>query len=242
MNNNEVKLSKRTLEILKNLGTIHSHLFVPVGNKISTISPAKNIVAITNIPENFPVEFGIFDMQMLLGAFSLFENLKIELNDNFMTITEEGGAKGTPTIKFYYAALNTLTSIPSKEPSFPTEDNITFNLTNTDIEKIKRASTTLGHNTVVFSNKNGKLKVMVINVDKSGFASKTLKNSFSFDLCDTGIDDECSAIILIENLKLLKSDYKVTICPQYISKFSSVSDDITYYIANVPKKLSEIGI
>ena len=53
-----IKLSTQTLDILKNFSGINSNLVVKAGEPLSTISEAKNIMAIANISESFETGFG----------------------------------------------------------------------------------------------------------------------------------------------------------------------------------------
>jgi len=235
---NEIKISKRTLDILKNFSSINLNLYVEKGNKIRTVSEAKNIIAITTVPETFPVDFAIWNLQILLGTFSLFDNLKITFEDKFMLITEENGSSKSPVVKFFYADPSVITKI-NNEPSFPeSESNIEFEICDEDIERIKKAASILSLDTVVFHNKNGKMQIYVID-EKS---SQITKNTFSCGLTDTGIDNEMSAVIKIANLRFMESNYKVTITDDFITKFVSTSDNLVYYVANETKTAEELGL
>ena len=54
------KLSKKTLEILKNFASINSNILVNPGNVITTISPVKNVLSEATIDETF--DGGVADM------------------------------------------------------------------------------------------------------------------------------------------------------------------------------------
>ena len=49
-----MKLSDKTLTILKNIAGINNSILVKKGNALRTISVAKNILAEARIEENFP--------------------------------------------------------------------------------------------------------------------------------------------------------------------------------------------
>ena len=68
-----MKMSKDTLSVLKNFSQINSNLLVKPGNRITTVSPAKNIVCEANVSEHFNVQFGIFDLSKFLGTVSLLK-------------------------------------------------------------------------------------------------------------------------------------------------------------------------
>ena len=50
-----MKISKKTLEILKNYASINSNILVNAGNTITTISPVKNVLAEAKVEETFDV-------------------------------------------------------------------------------------------------------------------------------------------------------------------------------------------
>ena len=52
-----IKLSSQTIDILKNFSNINSNLFVKAGEPLSTISEAKNILALANSSESFLTDF-----------------------------------------------------------------------------------------------------------------------------------------------------------------------------------------
>ena len=54
-----MKLSDKTLSVLKNFSTINQSLLFKQGNKLRTISVMKNILAEATITEEIPTDFGI---------------------------------------------------------------------------------------------------------------------------------------------------------------------------------------
>ena len=63
-----MKLSNETMNILKNFSTINSGLFFKSGKKISTVSPSKTILAEAVLTEEFPKDFGIYDLNNFLSV------------------------------------------------------------------------------------------------------------------------------------------------------------------------------
>ena len=57
-----MKLSEQTVSLLKNFSGYQSELWeFKSGNRLSTISPQKNIL-VSEIPETFPSDFEIYDL------------------------------------------------------------------------------------------------------------------------------------------------------------------------------------
>ena len=83
----KMKLSNNTLELLKNFSNINQNILIEEGNVIRTISTMKNILGSATIVENFPKEFGIYDLNEFLGVLSLSKDPEIELNnESFLSI------------------------------------------------------------------------------------------------------------------------------------------------------------
>ena len=68
-----MKLSEKTLSLLKNFGSINQSILFKEGNKLRTISVMKNILAEAEIAEDIPQDFGIYDLNQFLNV-SVFLN------------------------------------------------------------------------------------------------------------------------------------------------------------------------
>ena len=69
-----MKISKKTIELLKNFANINPNLMIKQGNRLATITAHKNVMASVTVDESFPNDFGIYDLNEFLGAVSLFED------------------------------------------------------------------------------------------------------------------------------------------------------------------------
>ena len=78
-----MKISKETLDVLKNFSAINPNLVINEGNKLSTIAEAKNIMASTTVSETFPKEIGIYDLN---EKQIIQKNLKQLLNMNLVDL------------------------------------------------------------------------------------------------------------------------------------------------------------
>ena len=68
-----MKLSDKTLSVLKNFSTINQSILFKEGNKLRTISVMKNILAEATITEEFTKDFGIYDLNQFLNGLSLHQ-------------------------------------------------------------------------------------------------------------------------------------------------------------------------
>ena len=69
-----MKLSENTLNLLKNFSEINSNIVFNPGKTITTIAEAKNIVASATVAEEFPQQFGIYDLREFLSTLTLVAN------------------------------------------------------------------------------------------------------------------------------------------------------------------------
>ena len=62
-----MKLSDKTINLLKNFSDINQSILFKKGNKLRTISVMKNIMAEAEIQEDFPKDFAIYDLTQFLS-------------------------------------------------------------------------------------------------------------------------------------------------------------------------------
>ena len=105
-----MKLSKETLSVLKNFATINGNILIKTGNRLSTISAQKNVMASTTVSENFDSDFGIYDLNEFLGVYSLFaDDPELAFDEKFVTV-----ANGKSKVKYFAADPSVLAS-PTKD-------------------------------------------------------------------------------------------------------------------------------
>jgi len=79
-----MKLSEKTLNILKNFSSINQSILVKQGNQLRTISVAKNILAEAEIKEDFPRDFAIYDLNQFLNGLSLHQDPEMDFSQTLM--------------------------------------------------------------------------------------------------------------------------------------------------------------
>jgi hypothetical protein len=211
-----MKLSKDTLSVVKNFASINSNLMLKAGNTLGTISAQKNVMAETPVSENFPQDFGIYDLNEFLGAMSLFEDPELEFNDKYVTIKE-----GTNSIKYFGADPSVLVA-PTKSITFP-DAEINVTITEAMLSMIHKTASVLRSADVLLVGADGKLKVVV------GDKKNATGNSYEVDVADT--DKNFKVNLKVDNLKMLPGDYDVSISSKKISRFKNVKNDLVYYVA-----------
>ena len=216
-----MKLSESTVNLLKNFSSINQSILFKEGSKLRTISVMKNILVEANIEEEFPKDFGIYDLNQFLNGLSLHSNPELDFaRDEFVTIKE-----GKMRSKYFFADPTVIVSPPEKEIALPSED-VCFVLTSQQLEKLKKAASVYQLPDISAIGENGVVKLVAR--DKKNDTS----NDFSIIVGET--DEEFVFNFKEENLKILPGTYDVIVSQKLLSKFSCQNRDLTYYIALEP--------
>jgi len=212
-------ISKDTLNILKNFSGINSNLYVKAGSKITTMSPTKNIMAEVEIEESFDTEFGIWDLNKLLGVVSLFQDPEFIFDDKYMTITGASGSK----VKYFYSDPKLL-SYPTKSIK-KIDAVVEFDLTSDDFRELSRAGAVLQNPDLCFVSDDDAVLAVV----------KDLKdptcNVFSIRVGDNKDQADFSFNFKLENMKMFDGDYHVALSKNVIGQFTHASRPLTYWVA-----------
>jgi len=215
-----MKLTSKTISILKNFSTINQNLMVKTGNTLSTMSAMKNIVAQAEVTETFPQEFAIYDLNEFLSALSLFEEPELNFQDQYVTITQEGSRKN---LKYWFSDPEVVTS-PSKAIVMPSTE-VTFNLSSDTLSEIQKAASVIGAPDMALVN--GSLMV----TDKKNDTA----NAYETGLDAKETDADYKFWFKVENLKLMSGSYDVEVSSKNISHFVNSAVGVEYWIALEPE-------
>jgi hypothetical protein len=212
-------LSPDTLSILKNFATINSNLVVKPGEPLSTISEAKNIMAIATIVEAFPQQFGIYDLTGFLSAIDLVGEPDLDFSEDSVVLSS-----GKSKVKYRFADESILTT-PSKKINMPNAD-VTVEVTADSLNKIRKAGGALGHSVVSITGKDGVISLAVLD------PKNPTANSFSIVIDDNNASKASFDLqFLISNLKVIAGNYVVEISSKLISHWKNQSVAVEYFIA-----------
>ena len=209
-----MKLSEQTVSLLKNFASINQNLLFKSGNKLQTISAQKNILVNAEIPESFPSDFAIYDLNKMLGVMSLFQDPDLEVGEKTMKI----GGK----VDYMFADPAMIVSPPDKDLAFP-DPEVSFTLSKGDFSQVTKAAAVLGLPHICVQGKNGKMSIVATDIHNSS------SDEFTTELGETSLT--FNMVFKIENLKLFSGDYNVEITSKGISKFSHTSTNLQYFIA-----------
>lgn len=211
-----MKLSQNTLNILKNYSNINNNLIINPGQKLTTISVQKNIMALADVEETFPTQFGIYSLPDFLGVLSLFNEPDLEFQSKYLNIKE-----GRNAVKFYAADPSLLTQVPQIKP-IP-EPDIQFEFEKSVLQSTLKAAAILHCND--FSIVGNGTDLLIVVGDKSNQTSNVYE-------CEIGTTDQKFKYNLkIENLKVIPDTYTAIIAAKRMCKMIGKTIPIEYYIA-----------
>ena len=216
-----MKLSDSTLSLLKNFSTINTSILFKQGNKLRTMSVMKNILAEATIAEEFPKDFGIYDLNQFLNGLGLHNNPELDFeNDNHVIIKERRSRS-----KYFFADPSVIITPPEKSIELPSED-VTFELSTDQLDKLLKAAAIYQLPDLCAVGENGVVKLVVR--DKKNETS----NTYAVNVGET--DAIFSFNFKVENIKILPGTYDVVVSQKLLSRFTSKNHDLTYYIALEP--------
>ncbi len=218
---NTMKLSENTLTVLKNFAGINNSILVKQGNRLRTISVAKNILAEADITEEFPREFAIYDLNQFLNGLSLHQDPDLDfVEESHITIRE-----GKRRVKYFYADPNVIISPPEKEIKLPSQD-VCFQLETGSLEKLLKAAAVYQLPDLSVVGGAGVIRLVVR--DKKNDTS----NEYSIVVGET--DKEFTFNFKVENIKIIPGAYDVVVSEKLLSQFTNTKFGVTYYIALEP--------
>ena len=216
-----MKLSDKTLSLLKNFSTINQSILFKQGSKLRTISVMKNILAEATISEEIPTDFGIYDLSQFLNGLSLHQSPELDFENEGHVVIKEGRMRS----KYFFADPNVIITPPEKAIDLPSED-VSFELRTEQLDKLLKAAGIYQLPDLAVIGEAGVVKLLVR--DKKNDTS----NDFSVIVGET--DKQFSFNFKIENIKILPGTYEVVVSQKLLSRFVSKNHDVTYYIALEP--------
>jgi len=215
-----VSISNDTLSVLRNFSSINPNVVLKPGQEVKTISEAKNILAVADIAEDFPIEMGIYDLNEFLSVVNLVNDPQLSFGDNHVDVVG-----GNSKVKYFFSDISILTT-PQKDITMP-DCEVTVSFTDDILSQIRKAASALGHSEMSISATDEGVNIKVFDSKDSS------ANIYNIQLAnDAGYKEgQFEFVININNLKLLDGDYEVNISSKLISEWKNTTKPVRYYIA-----------
>lgn len=214
-----MKLSERTLSILKNFAQINSGIVLRKGKTIRTVSLENTILAEASVDEDFTETFGIYELNDFLGNVTTLTNPEL-------TFTTESVLMKDGDIEFNYMAssLNLIVSPPEDKSIAMKDPDVSFDISQSNLQKLLRLAAMNDLTHISISNKNGGIYLQTLAVKND------TSNSVSLRVADyDGVDFK--SLIKVENLKMISDDYKVVLKIGGFTSWTNKSGTLKYFIA-----------
>mgnify|MGYP003928595029 FL=1 len=221
-----MKLSDKTLTLLKNFSTINQSILFKEGSSLRTISVMKNILAEAEIDEEIPKDFGIYDLNQFLNGLALHQKPELDFQDDSYVIIKEGRSRS----KYFFADPKVIVTPPEKEITLP-DETVSFELSTSQLDKLLKAAAIYQLPDLCVVGGDGVVKVLVR--DKKNDTS----NDFSVIVGET--DSTFSFNFKVENIKIVPGTYDIVVSQKLLSRFTCQNYALKYYIALEPDSTFE---
>jgi len=216
-----MKLSKHTLNMLKNFSDINMSIEIKQGNILRTVSVQKNILAQAELEDEFPKDFAIYELNRFLGAVSLFDDPELEFNAKSANI---GTTKHS--VDYVYCDPSMIVTPPENNITFP-EPEVKFTLSQDALSQVMKASNVLGTPEIAVEGGPApadsiRIKALDVNNDST--------DTFQVVL-DEHSGDKFRFVFKTENMKMVPGNYDVEISSKGISHFTLQGQNLQYWIA-----------
>ena len=220
-----MKLSEHTIEVLKNFAGINPNIVISPGKKLKTISEAKNILAIAETTEDFPSEFGIYDLNEFLSVISLVGgNPSLDFQNESVYLQQDKTDPYFGSVRYFFAEKDILTT-PQKDITMP-DPEFTISISEETLNRIRKAAAVLGHSELAISGEDGVIWAAILD-DKDATS-----NQFKLELAhDNDCKNSFTFILNISNLKFLPGDYHLSISSKLISHWQNTAVPVEYFVA-----------
>ena len=218
-----MKISNRTLDILKNFSEINQSILIKAGKKLKTVSALKNILAHADVEEDFPQDFAIYQLNEFIGVLSTMSNPDLTFHDKYVMLSQENGA----CTKYFYAEPSVVIS-PEKDIVMPSEE-INFTLLEKQYNDLLKMSSILQLNDILVKGcpKSNGQYLAVTN------KKNDTSNDYSVKVGED-VTEPYKMYFKTENLKMVAGDYNVHISSKGISHFENMVTKLDYWIALEP--------
>jgi len=210
-----LKFSAETISSLKYFSTISSSIVLNPGNLISTQTPGGLVLSTVKIIEDIPEKVGIYNLPEFLNILSVFKEPELNFTARNITISEG------PQKVAYTCSEPSLIPGPKGSSLKELEVVTSFTLPQTEIQSLQKSMNIMNLPHLIIQGDSENVYIKGKDEDNSS------SSSYEYKICDT--DKTFTAILKVENLKLMNIDYSVTLTNRYI-KFKGIGRDVTTWI------------
>jgi len=214
-----MKLTDRTLSVMKNFAGINSGIVLRKGNIQKTISPEQTILVEAHLEDDFPDTFGVYDLNQFLGNVSALNGPELEFTSDVVKMND-----GEIELNYHACSPNLIISPPEGKDLVMKSPDLTFALSQASLNKILKIGAMNNlPNISIIGNKDGLfVRSHELKNDTSNFANMRISDHNGEDFIVT---------FKTENLRLIPDNYDVQIKIGGFSCWTNTSKTLKYFIA-----------
>lgn len=217
-----MKLSKSTVDILKNFSQIGSSMLIRPGNRQTVLHNAGAMYAEAYLKDDFPIEFGIDGLSTFINNIGFFADPDIEFQTDRVVI-------GNPSmnIVFRSASKKVLTLGPENIDEILTLKKVDaeFVITFDSLKKIIKMSNMNGLPHISIIGKDGKIFM-------KGFDAESDQSNEGNVALGEYTGNDFKVVFVAENLaKLIEQDYNVKVDQDKYAKFTNMDGSLIYTVS-----------
>ncbi len=223
-------VSDTTQKILRNFAAFNAQLLLTEGQKQHTHLKSKSVLASAELPEAWPKQTGIYNMNEFLGVMSTFGKPGIEFGDDKLTIFDPAN----PDLSIDYPMADPTVIGATAQGDFPHDDaKAVFTFTADEFASLKKTASLMSLLVVSVTVKKG-----AVTLSATGETSaKAWKRTIPADRVKADPTFEKTAKFSVEHITLLESgEYTVSISDWAYGYFAHKTLPLAYYIAQQKKK------
>lgn len=222
-------VSEKTRNILKNFAGISNSIVLAPGTTQRTIAKGKSVLALAELPDAWPQETAIYDLNRFLASLSIFKTPTITFTDTAMEIRDGGSHIG-----YRYSDPTVIGAAPTKVLPYA-NPSCKFTLTEAGLEQIEKAAALLELDLVSVVVENG-LTVSLEASDAKNPASH--RYTWEVDTADIEIPSKDSASDFSRTLSfstehigmLMAGAYEVSVGTWPYGYFSHKTEPVSYFV------------
>lgn len=214
-----MKLSEKTINVLKNFSSINQSIQIKKGKTLKTISPLRTIFVEATIDEDFTEEFALYDLNKLLAKVSLYKDAELGFSTDKVTIKDKNKSD---YIK--YCSPKVIVVPPEKSITLGAAD-CAFSLSKEDLDWMRKSAGISGSPNFVFES-DGEVVNFIATDIKDDAADQS-----KIEIAKAEDGKKFRVVMKVENFKLLDGSYDVSIAKKGLALFKHKDQNISYYIA-----------
>lgn len=218
-----MKLSNETIAVLQNFAKLNQGIEFKKGNKISTISSGKSVLAKATLKDEFPQDFCVYDLNQFLGIHNTFKDGELDFAD--VDIIFKSPSLGDTNYR--KTEKSQIVVPPEKELSLPSVD-VKFTLTEEHYNVLQKMSALLQSPHISVESKGDKV------VMKAFSATDNSAHTHSVVVGDND-GKTFKMVFLTDNLKMINGTYDVEISSKGLASFKNTKQDLQYFVATEAK-------